>query len=382
VNKLDVWGADGIEASTIAQAERTSRLPFVQRVALMPDAHIGIGATVGSVVGTRNAIIPAAVGVDIGCGMAAVRFDMTADDLPDDLDRFMPHVEAAIPAGVGQGHDEIAPEARAWWAANSGRFSTEIDRKLASRALEQFGSLGSGNHFYEVCLDERDTVWFVLHSGSRGLGNQVGTRYIKTARELRAEVKLEDKDLAWLDEGSDEFGMYVGDMLACQDYARANRDQMLRNVVAAWYRFLGREVPRTLTVNCHHNFAEIEDFGDGPVWVTRKGAIKAYEGELGIIPGSMGTRSYIVAGKGNKASYCSCSHGAGRRLSRAQAKRQHNARELAALMKGKVWNADRAAALVDEIPHAYKDIDDVMAAQADLVEPLHTLRQILNFKGQ
>lgn len=389
MNKLQVWGADNIDPAAIVQAERTSRLPIVERVALMPDAHVGIGATVGSVVATRGAIIPAAVGVDIGCGMAAVRFDVTADLLPDSVESLMGPIAKAIPAGVGQGHQGgHMVEAGRWWDAHFNKFSTPIEAKLREKAIEQFGSLGSGNHFVEVCLDEEQRVWIVLHSGSRGLGNILGTQHIKRASELAKEagVVLEDKDLAYLTEGSDTFAMYVADMLTCQDYARGNRALMLDRAVRAFTKWLADKTHVTAhvteDVNCHHNFAQKETHDGHEVWVTRKGAIQAQDGQLGIIPGSMGTRSYIVRGKGNPASLQSCSHGAGRRLSRGQAKREHTPEQLAELMAGKVWNSNNAKALVDEIPHAYKDIDTVMDAQRDLVEPVHELHQILNYKGQ
>lgn len=382
MNKLKVWGPDLIEPGTILQAERTARLDVVEAVALMPDAHFGKGATVGSVVATRNAIIPAAVGVDIGCGMAAVRTDVHEDMLPESLAGLMPRIAKAVPAGVGVGRNGVNKPAGQWWGENYHRFQTEIDAPLRGRALDQFGSLGSGNHFFEVDLDEDGFVWLVVHSGSRGLGNVLGQRHIKTAGELAKEsgVVLEDIDLAYLTEGTDTFAMYVADMLACQDYALGNRSQMMDHAFDAFQKWYGeRSVHVTERINCHHNFAQKE----GDVWVTRKGAISAQEGQLGIIPGSMGDKTYIVAGKGNPESFCSCSHGAGRNLSRAAAKRQLTTDGLADWMTehGITWLDDKATALLDEHPMAYKRIDDVMAAQVDLVTPVHTLRQILNYKG-
>lgn len=382
--KLYNW-ASLLDMNAQLQAERTARLPIVERVALMPDAHLGMGATVGSVIATNGAVIPAAVGVDIGCGMAAVEFDLTADDLPDDLEAFLPMVERAIPAGVGQGHEDGTNRGRQWLKDNLAKFTTDLRKeKLDGLAINQLGSLGSGNHFFEVCLDERDHVWIVLHSGSRGIGNKLASRHIKDAKALAADRQtfLEDKDLAYFTEQDEGFDLYIGDMLACQDWAMANRQLMLDRALAAFKKFMGdrpyREVQR---INCHHNFTQLERHGDRDVWITRKGAIKADVGDKGIIPGSMGTRSYIVSGLGNSDSFCSCSHGAGRIHSRSAAKKLFTEQDLEAAMEGKVWNRDSATALVDEIPQAYKDIDVVMKDQEDLVSTDHVLRQILNFKG-
>lgn len=388
-DKLYNW-ASITDEGTVQQAARTSRMPFVDRVALMPDAHVGMGATVGSVIGTRDAIMPAAVGVDIGCGMIAQELDLDAAGLPLDLDKFMPEVERAIPAGVGQGHDNAHQQSYRWYEANKDRFTTDLDSKLVAKLLSQYGSLGSGNHFFEICLDERDRVWFVLHSGSRGIGNILASRHIKTAKQLMAEkkVKLEDSDLAYFEDGEDEFVAYIGDMLACQDYALANREQMMASVLRAFDRFMDRDrvgisvqIPRGRKINCHHNFTQLEQHDSASVWVTRKGAIKAAVGDLGVIPGSMGTRSYIVEGLGNEVSYTSCSHGAGRVLSRSKAKTMFTEADLAAAMEGKIWLRDRVGSLLDESPGAYKPIDQVMEDQRDLVKPLHTLSQILNYKG-
>jgi tRNA-splicing ligase RtcB len=379
-DKLLSWASD-IDPGTIRQAEKTARLPIVEgHVALMPDAHIGMGATIGSVIPTSGAVIPSAVGVDIGCGMIAAELDLTEDQLPDTLEPLLGLVERAIPAGVGKGHDTVARNAEAWLAGHQP--ATELAADRATKAAKQFGTLGSGNHFFELCVDERGRCWVVLHSGSRGIGNQLAQAHIAKARILArdAMVDLEDKDLAWFVQGTPEFDAYIADMLWAQDYARANRDQMMDNAMREVFAFLGfgRETQR---INCHHNFTEQEMHAGRRLWITRKGAIKADVGDLGVIPGSMGTRSYIVTGKGNPASWTSCSHGAGRRHSRTQAKKLFNAGDLAQQMQGKVWLADRASALVDEIPSAYKDIDQVMADQADLVEVLHTLHQVLNYKG-
>lgn len=379
-DKLISWASD-IDEQTISQAEKTARLSIVEgHVALMPDAHLGIGATVGSVIPTKNAVIPAAVGVDIGCGMIAAELDVVEDQLPDSLEPLLTRIERAIPAGVGRGHDTIARNADAWLAAH--RPATELATAQVTKVAKQFGTLGSGNHFVELCIDERARVWIVLHSGSRGIGNKLATMHINTARQLAKdlELRLEDPDLAYFVEGTPEFGAYIADMLWAQEYARANRDQMMDNAMREVFEFFGfgRETQR---INCHHNFTQREVHDGNELWITRKGAIKADTGDLGVIPGSMGTRSYIVRGKGNPESFTSCSHGAGRRHSRTKAKKLFSAADLAEQMKGKVWLAARAESLVDEIPSAYKDIDVVMADQADLVEVVHTLHQVLNYKG-
>ena len=379
-DRLLSWASD-IEPETLRQAEKTARLPIVEgHVALMPDAHVGIGATVGSVIPTRGAVIPSAVGVDIGCGMIAAELDVSASQLPDGLEPLLSRVERAIPAGVGQGHGSVGAAADSWLGSH--RPSTELSNDQVKKAAKQFGTLGSGNHFFELCLDERDRVWVVLHSGSRGIGNALAQAHIARARRLAkaAMLSLEDPDLAYFVQGTPEFDAYIGDMLWAQDYALANRERMMDNAmreVFAWLGF-GRELRR---INCHHNFSAREVHGGVELWITRKGAIKADVGDWGVIPGSMGTRSYIVRGRGSAESWKSCSHGAGRRHSRKAAKRLFSTAELKEQMKGKVWLAGRAESLVDEIPSAYEDIDQVMADQADLVEVRHTLRQVLNYKG-
>jgi tRNA-splicing ligase RtcB (3'-phosphate/5'-hydroxy nucleic acid ligase) len=379
-DKLISWASD-IDPGTLRQAEKAARLAIVAgHVALMPDAHVGIGATVGSVIPTKGAVIPAAVGVDIGCGMIAAELDVTEAQLPDTLEPLLDRIERAIPAGVGKGHDEVARKADQWLSAN--RPATVLGTDRSVKAAKQFGTLGSGNHFVEVCIDERGRVWVVLHSGSRGIGNQLAQMHIAAARTLAKdlELRLEDPDLAYFLEGTPEFEAYIADMLWAQDYARANRDAMMDSALREVFAFLGfgRETGR---INAHHNFTQREIHGGQELWITRKGAIKADVGDLGVIPGSMGTRTYIVAGKGSAASWTSCSHGAGRRHSRTQAKKLFTTADLADQMAGKVWLASRAASLVDEIPSAYKDIDQVMADQADLVEVRHTLHQVLNYKG-
>src|SRR3954471_6025378 len=379
--RLLSWASD-VEQSTIDQAARAARLPFVAgHVALMPDAHVGIGATVGSVIPTEGAIIPAAVGVDIGCGMIATETDLVATDLPESLRALMPLIEQRIPAGVGKGHSSVVDGTDAA-LADLGTPHTELDPKQTRTVAEQFGTLGSGNHFVEVCLDERDHVWTVLHSGSRGIGNQLASRHIDKAKGLMKKmfITLEDPDLAYFVQGTPEFDAYVADMLWAQRYALASRALMSERATASLFEGVGRgQVLRT--INCHHNFTQLEHHRGKNMWITRKGAIKAAAGDEGVIPGSMGTRSYVVRGRGVSASYNSCSHGAGRRLSRGQARKQLTVESLAEQMSGRTWNSDKARQLLDEHPSAYKDIDVVMADQADLVEIQHTLRQVFNYKG-
>jgi tRNA-splicing ligase RtcB len=383
------WGRD-VEKETIEQAAKASRLPFVKgHVALMPDAHVGMGATIGSVIPTQGAIIPSAVGVDIGCGMIAAETDLTADSLPDDFDRFLGRVESVVPAGVGVGHASRGQGAPRADQAPSYSGASLLSQKQVTKIADQFGTLGSGNHFVEVCLDERDHVWVVLHSGSRGIGNQLATEHIEKAKGLMKKlfISLEDPDLAYLVEDTPEFDAYIADMLWAQDYARANRDAMMDAVLGELWAFVGRgrassdaghEVSRT---NCHHNYTEREHHHGRDVWLTRKGAIRAREGDFGVIPGSMGTSSYIVRGLGNPASYFSCSHGAGRRLSRSRARREITIEDFVTSMAGRDWQVGKADQLLDEAPQAYKDIDQVMADQADLVAVVHSLHQILNYKG-
>jgi len=378
-DKLLVWGE--IEENTIAQARKAARLPIVEgHVALMPDAHIGIGATIGSVIPTENAVIPSAVGVDIGCGMVAVRTDVRQDQLPDDLKPLLRKIAHAVPAGVGKGHGRVTKAAEAW--LGSRKPPRDLSDKQTKTTLEQFGTLGSGNHFLEVAVDEDGRTWIVLHSGSRGIGNQLATLHISKAKKdmKRALVSLEDPDLAYFVQGTPDFDAYIADMRWAQDYAMANRAAMVDAAVAVLLKFLGfgRESER---VNCHHNFAARERHGGKDIWVTRKGAIKADVGDLGIIPGSMGARTFIVRGKGNELSYNSCSHGAGRKMSRTQARKQITEEAMREQMKGRVWLDDRARLLLDEGPDAYKDIEQVMREQADLVEIVHELQGIVNYKG-
>jgi tRNA-splicing ligase RtcB len=385
VNNVLSWASD-CEVQTLLQAGKASRLPFLAGpLALMPDAHVGIGATVGSVIPTQGAIIPSAVGVDIGCGMAALDTGLRADQLPDDLGKLHGKIRDMIPAGVGKGRDKDAPGAgrikfpRSLEDAVAFKY---MDQRLRAIAGNQLGTLGSGNHFVEVCLDERDQVWLMLHSGSRGVGNKLAQGHMKIAKGLMKEffIHLEDPDLAYLVEGTPQFDAYISDMLWAQDYALANREAMMESVIRSMEQVLGVTLP-TNSINCHHNFTKKEHWAGKDVWITRKGAISAREGQRGIIPGSMGTSSYIVTGLGNPASYYSCSHGAGRRMSRGQARRELSVDTLRKAMDGKVWNDRQAVALLDEHPDAYKDIDQVMEDQKDLVQIDHRLTQVLNYKG-
>lgn len=380
--KVLSWASD-IETKTVEQAARTARLPFVVgHVALMPDAHLGLGSTVGSVIPTEGAVIPSAIGVDIGCGMIATETDVAASDLPDSLRALMPLVERDIPAGVGKAH-LADPSSRTLAAiAALGSPATDLTDRQVTRAAAQFGTLGSGNHFVEVCLDERDRVWLVLHSGSRGIGNQLAQSAIGQAKGLMARwfIGLEEPDLAYLVQGTPEFDTYITDMLWAQRYAMGSRKKMMDAAEAALFAVVGRGSV-VATINCHHNFTQREQHGGRNLWITRKGAIKAASGDLGVIPGSMGTRSYIVRGLGNPASFDSCAHGAGRRMSRTRARAELTVESLRERMGDREWNSDKAEALLDEHPSSYKDIDQVMADQADLVQTVHVLRQVFNYKG-
>lgn len=377
------WASD-IDDNTLEQAAQTASLPFLAgHLALMPDAHFGFGSTVGSVIPTKGAIIPAAIGVDIGCGMIAVETCLTSHALPDTLGPLHGMIRERVPAGMGQGErNENA------LVTHYPGTPTHFSQNQEGRATKQFGSLGGGNHFIEVCLDERDVVWVVLHSGSRGIGNELATIHIKTAQREMADyfISLPDKDLAYLIEGRPTFEAYIADMLWAQEYALGNREAMMDEVLDALCRFISAdggvvsdiEVDR---INSHHNFTERENHHGQNVWLTRKGAVRARVGDRGVIPGSMGAASYIVSGLGNPASYDSCSHGAGRRMSRGRAFRELTSESLVAAMDGKTWNDRDASELVDEHPDAYKSIDQVMADQADLVHVEHTLHQVLNYKG-
>jgi tRNA-splicing ligase RtcB (3'-phosphate/5'-hydroxy nucleic acid ligase) len=372
--------ASTLEPQALMQAQTTASMPFVNKpLALMPDAHLGRGSTIGSVIATEGAIIPSAVGVDIGCGMAALKFNMTSHHLPlTGLGPMMAKIREVVPAGVGQGH-----EARDINVFDFHPYHGDMNPKQIQTAQSQFGSLGSGNHFVELCLDDEDGVWLVLHSGSRGIGNQLASHHIEKAKGLMKQwfIELPDPDLAYFPQGVPEFKAYIDDLRWAQEYALLNRARMMDQIYQRFIDFLGFQPEVMQSINCHHNFTQMENHHGRNMWITRKGAIQAREGEWGIIPGSMGTRSYIVKGKGSKASYQSCSHGAGRAMSRTVARKTLSIESLQSAMEGKMWNSNDAKALLDEHPEAYKDIDQVMLDQQDLVEPVYTLRQILNYKG-
>jgi tRNA-splicing ligase RtcB len=381
-----------VEDAARRQLINVASLPFIHsHVAVMPDVHWGVGATVGSVIPTVGAIVPAAVGVDIGCGMMAVRTGLTASDLPDSLAEVRSDIERAVPhggAGPGSGWGGKAmPAAIATrWEASGlrQRFEALCERhpKLEQgNAFIHLGSLGGGNHFIEVCLDEDQRVWVMLHSGSRGIGNLMGRMFIDRAKEmlLRRGVHVADANLAWFEEGEAEFEAYVAAVGWAQDFARQNREAMMQRVLGALRQRLTAFQTDKEAVNCHHNYVAREHHFGRDVYVTRKGAVRAGEGELGIIPGSMGARSFIVRGKGNAESFCTCSHGAGRAMSRGEAKRRFTLEDHVRATQGLECRKD--AAVIDETPMAYKDIDAVMAAQADLVEIVHTLRQVVCVKG-
>jgi tRNA-splicing ligase RtcB len=383
------------EPAAEAQLRNTASLPFVFKwVAAMPDVHLGIGATVGSVVPTKGAIVPAAVGVDIGCGMMAVRTSLRAADLPESLKGIRAAIERAVPHGRsdhggrndrGAWRDVPDGAALAWGRLKPG-YDAMLDRHPRldrGSTVQHLGTLGTGNHFIEVCLDEEDRVWVMLHSGSRGVGNRIGSHFIELAkRDLEREHgRLPDRDLAYFREGSVHFDDYVRAVGWAQDYAATNRDLMMRAILEALRR--SGELPpfeaSDPAVNCHHNYVARETHFGEEVLVTRKGAVRAGAGDLGIIPGSMGARSYIVRGLGNPESFMSCSHGAGRRMSRGEAKRRFTTADHAAATEGIECRKD--ADVIDETPMAYKPIDRVMEAQRDLVEPLHRLRQVVCVKG-
>lgn len=373
---VKIW-TDDIEAEAEQQLRNTAGLPFIfKHVAVMPDVHYGKGATVGSVIATRGAVIPAAVGVDIGCGMAAVRTDLTSANFGDgDAAAIRHSIERGVPVGFNA-HKEPSDGAVDWGQKTG---------DLASfKNLCQLGTLGGGNHFIELCVDEEDRVWIVLHSGSRNLGKTLADKHIDKAKKIAEQmfIKLADPDLAYLARGTAEFDAYVADLTFAQDYAMENRRLMLAEITRSLTLFFaarGRAVSFNVPINCHHNYLATEHHFGENVMVTRKGAIRARVGDIGIIPGSMGTRSYIVEGLGNVESFNSCSHGAGRRMSRTRARKMFTLADLATQTAGVECRKD--ADVIDEIPGAYKDIDVVMANQDDLVSVAHTLKQFLCVKG-
>lgn len=387
-DKLLSW-ASIVEPKTLGQAVTTSRMPFIQpHLALMPDAHLGKGSTVGSVIPTVGAIMPAAVGVDIGCGMIAVRTQFRVSDLANkDLSYLRREIERRIPLSAGRQNQTLTrtagyrvEELEDRLATLPGDFKKRIEGHNTNWRL-QLGTLGSGNHFIEVVADEEDKIWLFLHSGSRGIGNRIAQSHIKVAQEFckRNFIKLEDPDLAYLTEGTLEFEQYIRDLQWGQHYALLNREEMMDRVTSAFAMFMTQVVYEIERINCHHNFTQKERHMGQERWITRKGAISAQEGELGLIPGSMGTASYVVKGKGNVAAYASSPHGAGRVHSRSSAKRTFTMEQLEDSMKGIEWNP--SAAFLDEHPEAYKDIHTVMEDAADLVEIVHEFRQLVNVKG-
>ncbi len=378
-----------IDHGAYDQLSKMAQLPFIHsHIAAMPDVHKGIGATVGSVIPTRGAIIPAAVGVDIGCGMNAVRLSITADQLPDNLKPVRHAIEDAVPVGFAM-HKTIKARRSTLNALDGGLESIltshpsigKMVKQLSRTWSQQVGTLGGGNHFIEVCLDENDDVWIMLHSGSRGIGNVIGRYFIQLARKdmQRLQRNLPDRDLAYFDEGTENFDDYVFAVHWAQDYAMWNRREMMRMTVEALKGVLPDFNVTKEAINCHHNYVAVENHFGADVYLTRKGAISAREDELGIIPGSMGAKSYIVKGKGDAKSFCSCSHGAGRVMSRTAARKAFDADDLASQTDGVECRKDTG--VIDEIPGAYKDIDTVMENQRDLVDVVHTLKQVVCVKG-
>ncbi|EPZ1178573.1 RtcB family protein [Klebsiella oxytoca] len=383
-----------VEDEARQQLINTAKMPFIfNHVAVMPDVHLGKGSTIGSVIPTLGAIIPAAVGVDIGCGMNALRTSLTAADLPDNLAELRSAIEAAVPHGrtTGRGRRDGGawenPPANvdAHWSTLHAEFqwlTSKYPRFLNTNNYKHLGTLGTGNHFIEICLDEAQQVWVMLHSGSRGIGNAIGTYFIEMAQKDMEQhiANLPSRDLAYFSEGSEHFVDYVRAVSWAQDYARANREAMLENVLLALRKTIDK--PFTLVseaINCHHNYVQKEQHFGEEIYVTRKGAVSARRGQYGIIPGSMGAKSFIVRGLGNPESFCSCSHGAGRVMSRTKAKKLFSVEDQIRATAHVECRKD--ANVIDEIPMAYKDIDAVMAAQSDLVEIVHTLRQVVCVKG-
>jgi tRNA-splicing ligase RtcB len=396
---VKIWDGGGnvpFEDAVIGQISNAATLPIIHNhVALMPDGHFGIGAAVGSVIPTVNAIIPAAVGVDIGCGMAAVQTSLNASQLPDSLAALRSAIEQAVPHGrsdnggsndVGsfRGNSLPATHAKAWadeLAVGYARIASKYPKLGSGNSANHLGTLGTGNHFTELCLDESGQVWVMLHSGSRGVGNRFGMHFIALAKEdmIKAGLTAVDKDLSYLTEGTQHFNDYVEAVDWAQKYARINRQLMMGEVIRVMRDFLPPFTLTEMAVNCHHNYVAREHHFGQDVWLTRKGAVSAAQGQLGIIPGSMGAKSFIVRGKGNPESFHSCSHGAGRSMSRGEAKRRFSLEDHEKATVGVECRKD--VGVIDETPAAYKSIDNVMAAQTDLVEIVYTLKQVLCVKG-
>ncbi len=382
---VKIW-TDDIDFKTQQQLSRVANLPFVYKhVAAMPDVHLGRGATIGSVIATDKAIIPAAVGVDIGCGMNAVRLSLKAKDLPDNLKAIRNGIESVVPLGAGGKHRDpkiAGGHEISMRLSNIFEKHPKLNKRIRYDSFSrQLGTLGSGNHFIELCLDENQDVWIMLHSGSRGIGNKIGMYFIEIAKREMEKwmIHLPDKDLAYLAEGSDHYDDYIEAVSWGQDYAALNRTHMMNAVMLTLRKHLPAFTVTQEAINCHHNYVEKESHFGKNVWVTRKGAIRARENDLGIIPGSMGDKSFIVRGKGEAESFCSCSHGAGRRLSRTAAAKTYSVSDLVSATEGIECRKDKG--VIDEIPMAYKPIEMVMDNQTDLVEVIHTLRQIVNVKG-
>jgi tRNA-splicing ligase RtcB (3'-phosphate/5'-hydroxy nucleic acid ligase) len=378
---------DTIEPQAKAQLLNISEMPFVfKHIAVMPDCHLGKGATVGSVIATQGAIIPAAVGVDIGCGMIAVKTKFFAKDLPESLEETRKGIERRIPLGAGAANRAVSPSAHKRIEKLRARAGKKDYAKVDPKWLTALGTLGSGNHFIEISLDESDQVWVVLHSGSRGIGNKLASAHIKVAQKLMREMQipLRDRDLAYLPDSMPEFKVYIEDLLWAQDFALLNREEMMDRVMTELsYMFFKEnghqqeiEVER---INCHHNFTQQENHFGQNVWLTRKGAIQMKQGQKGVIPGSMGTRSYIVSGLENTMAYHSAPHGAGRRFSRNEAFKRFTMEDFKKAMAG--IECRHSAKLIDELPMAYKDIDEVMENSKELVKVEHTLKQVVNVKG-
>jgi tRNA-splicing ligase RtcB len=392
---IKAW-VDGVlfEEEAQKQVEKLATMPFIYKhVAVMPDVHAGKGSTIGSVIATKKAIIPAAVGVDLGCGMMAYKTNLKASDLPDSLTSLRFSIEAAIPVGsnpatkIGQWKAGLIPEdILNRWNSHLNKDFEEITAKYPrfknTNNVNHLGTLGGGNHFIEICLDENNDVWFMLHSGSRGVGNAIGSHFIELAKKDMEKyfIHLPDKDLAYLPEGSQFFQDYCDAVQWAQDFAEENRCAMMRTLIRVVSQVLSRDIVcDTFSVNCHHNYVQKEHHFGENVWITRKGAVSARKDQLGIIPGSMGAKSFIVRGLGNPESFNSCSHGAGRVMSRTRAKAIVNLDDHARALAGVECNSGEST--LDETPSAYKNIDAVMAAQSDLVEIVHTLKQILCIKG-
>ncbi len=377
------WANHDLSHDEYRMAKNVASLPFVfKHVALMPDVHLGKGALVGSVIATKEALIPAAIGVDIGCGMCAIQMPFQAEQLDGKLKQIRQEIESAIPVGFNQ-NKEVDKQVLNWQGWQDFKHLHAGVSHLEGKAMRQMGSLGGGNHFIEVCLDENDAVWLMLHSGSRNIGNMLAQKHIATGRELArmAGEKLPDPDLAYFVEGTEAFAAYWRDLQWAQAYAKYNRDVMMARFKAIVERYAtgGKPTKPLLSVNCHHNYAEKEVHYGEHVYVTRKGAVRAQSRDYGIIPGSMGAKSYIVKGKGCAASYCSCSHGAGRLLSRSKAKKTYTLDDLVQQTAGIECRKDEG--ILDEIPAAYKPIEQVMENQNDLVEVVATLKQVVCVKG-